>query len=154
MNLSSSNCISYRINGTTVKLLGIEGKTEGNLDILPETNIKFQLKCSKIKTKVDISTIVENNKIPDHMKPRIFMIHINQGYDLKENEFWLTLDELNKQKQFVVNLVNRTDRWCIGAVPSSTFHTNIGYTNVGDNRFFKIQSFDFCSLSVDVLKNK
>ena len=48
-----------------------------------------------------------------------------------------------------MNLVDRTDRWCIGAVPSSTFHTNVGY-----NRFFKIQSFDFCSLSVDVLKNK
>ena len=112
------NSITYRINGAAVKLLNIENKTEGHLDILTQANIKFHLKFSRVNKNLDISSFVENNTIPDDVKPRIFIT--SQGnHDLKENQFWLTLDELYKQQQFVVNLVNRTHHWCIAGLKKS-----------------------------------
>jgi len=140
--MSNTSFITYRINGTTLKLLDLKG-FQGKIDT--QSTINWKLKFAKSKsTQTSLSEIVNTNKIPENIKPDIKIIS-GQNYDLKENEFWLTLDELNKQKRFVVNLVNRTDSWCIAGLKKSItkdyFDQTKGYVCIhGPSRGNKIET--------------
>jgi hypothetical protein len=100
-----TNFITYRVNGAAIKLLDLKS-FQGNIQTKSGTDINYSIKYSKIKSKITLASIITTNKIPENIKPQIKIIS-GQTYNLKENELWLTLDELNKQKQFVINLVNR-----------------------------------------------
>ena len=115
--------ITYKINETTVKLLNLK-ENQGNFDGLTKScSINFELN-SVVSSSGAISAMLKNNKVPSNVKPVIFMKEYQQTWtpwepSLEKNEFWLTLEELNKQKEFVVNLVNNTHPWCIAGLKKS-----------------------------------
>ena len=106
--MEKPNCslfITYKINETVVKIF-----SQSTIAALTKANINYELRCSRDFSQI-LSTIIDDNKVPVSIQPEIFMTGL--GYKLEENEFWLTLDELRKQKQHVVNLVNRHKYKCI-----------------------------------------